>query len=132
MWPPVLPSLLLTCPPFPTLVSECLLVGTRLSEEGRCTIRRLMGQASYIVLLAHFQECVRGWERWAEQRVLGTSHQVTKCPSIPSHNLMRTSIFSKSKDLGSTGVSFSERLQEAEETMTKFQTVELETEIPGA
>lgn len=54
--------------------------------------------------------CHRRWGRWAEQTVLGTSHQVIKCPSIPSQNLMRTSIFVGSKELGSTGVRFSELL----------------------
>lgn len=62
-----------------------------------------------------------------EQRVLGTSHQVIKCPSIPFQNLMKTSIFIKSKGLGSTAVRFTEPLQKAGGTMTKMQAIEQET-----
>lgn len=59
-----------------------------------------------------------------EQRVLGTNNQVINCPSIPFQNLMKTSIFIKSKGLGSIAVRFSEPLQKAGETMTKMQTIE--------
>lgn len=59
-----------------------------------------------------------------EQRVLGTSNQVIKCLSIPFRNLMKTSIFIKSKSLGSTAVRFTELHPKVGETMTKMQAVE--------
>lgn len=49
-----------------------------------------------------------------------------KCPSIPFQNLMKTSIFIKSKGRGSTAVRFTELLQKAGETMTKIQAIERE------
>lgn len=66
--------------------------------------------------------CHRRWGRWAmEQRVLGTSNQVIKCLSIPFRNLMKTSIFIKSKSLGSTAVRFTKLHPKVGETMTKMQ-----------
>lgn len=61
-----------------------------------------------------------------EQNVLGTSHQVIKCPSIPFQNLMKTSIFMKSKGLGSTAMRFTELFQNAGGTMTKMLAIEQE------
>lgn len=54
-----------------------------------------------------------------EQRVLGTSHQVIKCSSIPFQNLMKTSVFIKSKSLGSMALTYTELHPKAGETMTK-------------
>ena len=70
--------------------------------------KRLICQVCNIFFPGAFSGmCHRRWGRWAmEQRVLGTSHQVIKCPSIPFQNLMKTSIFIKSKGLGSTAVRF--------------------------
>lgn len=59
-----------------------------------------------------------------EQRVLDTSNQVIKCSSIPFQNLMKTSIFIKSKGLGSTVVRCTDPLQKAGETMTKMKAIE--------
>lgn len=49
-----------------------------------------------------------------------TRHQQpgNKCLSIPFQNLMKTSIFIKSKHQGSTVVRFTELLQKTGETMT--------------
>ena len=57
--------------------------------------KRLICQVCNIFFPGAFSGmCHRRWGRWAmEQRVLGTSHQVIKCPSIPFQNLMKTSIF---------------------------------------
>lgn len=56
-----------------------------------------------------------------EQRVLGTSNQVIKCFSIPFQNLMKTSIFIKSKSLGSTVVRFTELHPIVGETTAEMQ-----------
>lgn len=93
-----------------------------LSQEEHCTIRKRWSAKSVTFFLEPFQECVTGWGRWAmEQRVLGTSHQVIKCPSIPFQNLMKTSIFIKSRVWGPQQWDSLKLLQKAGGTMTKIQ-----------
>jgi hypothetical protein len=124
MWPPELHSLGPTCPPFPTPVTECLLVGTRLGFLRKDVAQSAKAKPVTLSSWSAFRNVSQGSGRWGEQRVLGTGHQVIKCPSVPSQKLTRTSIFIKSKELGSVGWDFLTcLLQEAEETMTKIQAV---------